>query len=142
MGACLTHPRTCEPDQRLASALSDRRYPLPRRLACHVSEGPFAPDALRSACREAGEGLGREDAGEARYRSAAEMVAMWEGLDLPAHVAPYALRDARLGYLGGHTSKLVSGELPLRRAQEAAEARWQERWHEKLAAARDRSRNR
>ena len=114
-------------------------YPLPEELARHAPGGVFAPDELRGACREAGEGLGREDAGEATFRTAAEMVAMWRGLDLPAWVAPYALRDARLGYLKGYESALVSGELSERRIVRAAEARWGEGWQERLAAARARA---
>lgn len=115
-----------------------RRYPLPEGLARHVAGGPFAPDELREACREAGEGLGRADAREARFRSAAEMVEMWRGLDLPAWVAPYALRDARLGYLAGYDEALVSGESAGERMRAAAEARWGDGWRGKLAAARER----
>lgn len=113
-------------------------YPLPRELARHVRERSFAPDELRRACRQAGEGLGWADACEARFRSAAEMVSLWEGLDLPAWVAPYALRDARLGYLAGYGDALVSGELPEDARNAAAEARWGENWRERLAAARGR----
>jgi hypothetical protein len=114
------------------------RYSLPRELARHVAGCSFTPDELREACREAGEGLGRGDAREARFRSAAEMVEMWCGLDLPAWVAPYALRDARLGYLAGYGEALVSGELVEERARAAAEARWGDGWWEKLASARER----
>ncbi len=114
------------------------RYPLPRELARHVAGGPFAPDELREACWEAGEGLGRGDAREARFRSAAEMVEMWRGLDLPAWVAPYALRDVRLGYLAGYGEALASGELAGERTRAAAEARWGDGWWEKLASARER----
>jgi len=60
------------------------RYSLPHELSSYVVGGTFAPDELREACREAGEGLGRGDAREARFRSAVEMVEMWRGLDLPA----------------------------------------------------------
>jgi hypothetical protein len=67
------------------------------------------------------------------------MVEMWRGLDLPAWVAPYALRDARLGYLNGYERTLVSGELSEDQVVHAAEARWGERWREKLAAARERA---
>lgn len=35
---------------------------------------------------------------------------MWRGLDLPAWVSPYALRDARLGYLNGYDKTLASME--------------------------------
>jgi hypothetical protein len=114
------------------------RYPLPYELARHVAGGTFAPDELREACREAGEGLGRGDAREARFRSAAEMVEMWRGLDLPAWIAPYALRDARLGYLAGYAEALVSGELSGGRVKEAAEARWGDDWRGKLMSARER----
>jgi hypothetical protein len=110
-------------------------YPLPEELARHILKGTFAPDELRGACREAGEGLGREDAGEARFRSAAEMVALWRALDLPAWIAPYALRDARLGYLKGYEKALVSGEFTEAHVKRAARARWGEGWREKLERA-------
>ena len=110
-------------------------YPLPEELARHILKDTFAPDELRGACREAGEGLGREDAGEARFRSAAEMVALWRGLDLPAWIAPYALRDARLGYLKGYEKALVSGEITEAHIKRAARARWGEGWLEKLERA-------
>ena len=113
-------------------------YPLPLELVRHASGDSFTPDELREACRLAGEGLGREDAREARFRSAAEMVEMWRGLDLPAWVAPYALRDARLGYLAGYGEALFSGGLPEGRVEEAARARWGDGWREKLVAARER----
>jgi hypothetical protein len=115
-------------------------YRLPEELARHARKDAFASDELRAACRAAGEGLGREDAGEARFRSAAGMVELWRGLDLPAWVAPYALRDARLGYLKGHEQALVSGELSEERTELAARARWGEVWREKLKAARERAR--
>ena len=114
-------------------------YPLPEELARHAPGGAFAPDELRGACREAGEGLGREDAGEATFRPAAEMVAMWRGLDLPAWVAPYALRDARLGYLRGYEEALVTGELSAAHTERASLARWGEGWREKLERARGRA---
>ena len=114
------------------------RYPLPRELYSHAAGRTFAPDELREACREAGEGLGRYDARKARFRCAVEMVEMWRGLDLPAWVAPYALRDARLGYLAGYGEVLVSGELKGGRVKEAAEARWGDDWQGKLASARKR----
>ena len=114
-------------------------YPLPEELARHAPGGAFAPDELRGVCREAGEGLGREDAGEATFRAAAEMVAMWRGLDLPAWVAPYALRDARLGYLRGYEKALVSGDLSAAQTERAARARWGEGWREKLEGARERA---
>ena len=66
------------------------------------------------------------------------MVEMWCGLDLPAWLAPYALRDARLGYLVGYGEALVSGELAEERTRAAAEARWSGGWREKLASARER----
>jgi hypothetical protein len=116
-------------------------YPLPEELARHASRKGFPPEELRRACREAGEGLGREDAREARFRPAAEMVEMWRGLDLPAWVAPYALRDVRLGYLNGYERTLVSGELSEGQTTRAAEARWGERWQERLTAARERAAN-
>jgi hypothetical protein len=112
-------------------------YRLPKELAPHVHKELFAPDELRGACREAGKGLGREDAAEARFRTAAEMVALWQGLDLPAWVAPYALRDARLGYLGGYGETLTSGKLSEEQTSRAAQARWGQGWREKLAAARE-----
>ena len=67
------------------------------------------------------------------------MVALWEGLDLPAWVAPYALRDTRLGYLAGYGETLTSGKLSEEQTSQAAEARWGQRWREKLAAARERT---
>jgi hypothetical protein len=117
-------------------------YSLPWELAGHAAEETFSPDELRRACREAGEGLGKEDAREARFRAAAEMVEIWRGLDLPAWEAPYALRDARLGYLSGYERALVSGELSEGQTARAAEARWGEGWREKLGAARERARDR
>jgi hypothetical protein len=114
------------------------RYSLPEELSRHVRKGRFAPDELRGACRAAGEGLGREDAGEARFRTAAEMVEMWRGLDLPAWVAPYALRDARLGYLNGYERALISGELSEEQTARAARSRWDEEWRKRLEAARRR----
>src|SRR5918997_6778882 len=113
-------------------------YPLPEELARHARRETFSPEELRRACREAGEGLGREDAEGTRFRAAAEMVKMWRGLDLPAWVAPYVLRDARLGYLAGYGEALVSGELPQGRVEEAARARWGDGWREKFATARER----
>lgn len=112
---------------------------MPEELARHARARRFAPEELRRASREAGEGLGREDARDAHFRAAAEMVALWRGLDLPAWEAPYVLRDARLGYLRGYERALVSGELPGERASRAAESRWGTGWREKLAAARRRA---
>ena len=114
-------------------------YQFPEDLARHASKERFPPEELRGACRHAGEGLGREDARGGRFRSAAEMVEMWHGLDLPASHAPYALRDARLGYIGGYTRTLISRELPEERTARAAEARWGSRWRERLEAARRRA---
>src|SRR5215203_1448969 len=105
-------------------------YPLPEGLARLAKRKSFAPNELREACRSAGERLGRKDAREARFRSAAEMGEMWRGLDLPAWVAPYVLRDARLGYLGGYIEALVSGEVLEGRVEKAARARWGEGWRE------------
>src|SRR5918997_6830396 len=113
-------------------------YPLPEGLARWAKRESFAPNELREACRLAGEGLGREDAREPRFRSAAEMVEMWRGLDLPAWVAPYALRDARLGYLAGYGDALVSGELSEGRGGGAGEARWGGGWGGGSAAGRGR----
>ena len=84
-------------------------YSLPEELDRHAPSRRFDPDELRGACHIAGEELGREDAKEARFRSAAQMVEMWRGLDLPAWEAPYVLRDARIGYLKGYESALISG---------------------------------
>jgi hypothetical protein len=113
-------------------------YSLPKELDRHAPRQRFAPDELRVACREAGEGLGREDAKEARFRTAAQMVQMWRGLDLPAWEAPYVLRDARLGYLKGYERALLSGEMSEWKISHAAESRWGERWRERLTAARGR----
>jgi hypothetical protein len=114
-------------------------YPLPEELARHAPKSEFAPDELRRVCREAGEGLGREDAREARFRTAAEMVALWRGLDLPAWEAPYVLRDARLGYLKGYERALLSGEFSERWIARAAESRWGEGWRERFEAIRERA---
>jgi hypothetical protein len=114
-------------------------YSLPEELARYAPKKRFAPDELRRACREAGEGLGREDAREARFRTAAEMVALWRGLDLPAWEAPYVLRDARLGYLNGYEEALVSGELSEKQTTCAAESRWGQGWRERLRTARERA---
>src|SRR5215207_7124708 len=117
----------------------EKRYTLPREWANHTRRHSVAPSELREACRVAGEGLGRADTHEARFQSAAEMVEMWRGLDLPAWVAPYVLRDARLGYLNGYEETLVSGELAEEQTTRAAESRWGERWQERLAAAHERA---
>ena len=114
-------------------------YSLPEELDRHAPSRRFAPDELRVVCREAGENLGWEDAKEARFRTAAQMVEIWRGLDLPAWEAPYVLRDARLGYLNGYESALISGDMSEHRIRYAAEARWGERWRERLKAARERS---
>jgi hypothetical protein len=94
---------------------------------------------LRRACHIAGEELGREDAKGARFRSAAQMVEMWRGLDLPAWEAPYVLRDARIGYLKGYESVLISDDMSEEQIKNAAQGRWGERWQERLRAARERS---
>ena len=109
---------------------------MPPDLARHAPKERFAPDELRAACLAAGEGLGAEDARGARFRPAAEMVGMWRGLDLPAWVAPYALRDARLGYLNGYDRAVVSERFSRDEAIRAARARWGGRWEQKLEAAR------
>lgn len=111
-------------------------YSLPEELARYAPKRLFAPCELRQACRSAGEHLGREDAGRAGFRTAAEMVAMWSGLDLPAWEAPYVLRDARLGYLNGYEAALICGELPEPQVTYAARSRWGERWRERLETAR------
>ena len=115
------------------------RYPLPGELARHAPERGFSPDELRGACREAAEKLGRQDAAEARFRPASEMVALWRGLDLPAWEAPYVLREARLGYLNGYEQALVSGELYENHTELAAGARWGENWRRRLEAVRERT---
>jgi hypothetical protein len=115
------------------------KYTLPEELARYAPEKTFAPEELRGACRAAGEGLGWGDAKDARFRTAAEMVEMWRGLDLPAWIAPYALRDARLGYLNGYERALVSGELSEEWTVRAAASRWGDGWREKLEAARRRT---
>ena len=94
---------------------------------------------IESKATTSSEGLGRADAADARFRTAAEMVALWEGLDLPAWVAPYALRDGRLGYLGGYAESLTSGDLSEEQTILAAQARWGQGWREKLAATRQRT---
>ena len=114
-------------------------YSLPEELAPHAPTKRFAPEELRAACREAGEGLGQEDARRAKFRTAAQMVEMWRGLDLPAWEAPYVLRDTRLGYLKGYERALVLSEMSERQISCAAERRWGERWRERLRAARERS---
>ena len=114
-------------------------YSLPEELARHDPRKRFAPEELRGVCREAGEYLGWEDARKARFRTAAQMVEIWRGLDLPAWEAPYVLRDARLGYLSGYESALISGDMSEQQIGYAAESRWGERWRERLRAARERS---
>jgi hypothetical protein len=114
-------------------------YSLPEDLARHAPSRRFAPDELRVVCREAGEYLGWEDAKEARFRTAAQMVEIWRGLDLPAWEAPYVLRDVRLGYLNGYESALISGDMSEEQVKNAAQGRWGERWRQKLRAARARS---
>jgi hypothetical protein len=51
-------------------------YALPEELTPYAPRRCFAPSELSSACREAGERLGREDAREANFRTAAQMVQM------------------------------------------------------------------
>ena len=114
-------------------------YSLPEELARHASRKWFASDQLRGACCEAGEGLGGEDARKAKFRTAAQMVEMWRGLDLPAWEAPYVLRDARLGYLHGYERALIFGEMSEQQIECAAESRWGERWRQRLEAAQERS---
>ena len=114
-------------------------YSLPEELARHAERESFAPDELRGACREAGEALGWEDAKNATFRTAAQMVEMWHGLDLPAWQAPYVLRDARLGYLNGYERALISGEMSEQQINNAAASRWGQRWRGRLRAARERS---
>jgi hypothetical protein len=114
-------------------------YSLPEELARYAPRRRFAPEELRGVCREAGECLGWEDAREAGFRAAAQMVEIWRGLDLPAWEAPYVLRDARLGYLNGYESALISGRMSEQQISRAAESRWGERWRERLEAARERS---
>ena len=84
-------------------------YPLPEELARHARGETFSPEELRRACREAGEGLGRQDAREARFRPAAEVVEIWRGFDLPAWEAPYILRHPGPGYFEGYERGLGSG---------------------------------
>ena len=67
------------------------------------------------------------------------MVELWRGLDLPAWISPYALRDARLGYLNGYEESLTSGELSRDRLLLAAQARWGESWKRRLETARRRA---
>src|SRR5829696_395501 len=92
--------------------LAGGMYSLPEGLARHAPGERFAPGELRGACREAGEELGWEDAREPRFLTAAQMVAMWRGLDLPAWACearavtswprPAALREPT----GGSTGRL------------------------------------
>jgi hypothetical protein len=120
--------------------LSDRgHYELPETLARHApAGGPYTPDELGEVCRRGGEGLGKADAALGEFRSAAEMVSLWKGLDLPAWKAPYALRAARLGYLSGFGETLVRGDLDEDTASRAAAARWGKRGQERLDALRKR----
>lgn len=129
----------CAKDLLKGDPIPREGYPLPEDLARHAPKERFVPDELRAVCRSAGEGLGAEDAREARFRSAAGMIGLWRGLDLPAWISPYALRDARLGYLNGYDRTLVSGELSRDETIRAARARWGERWEQKLEAARRRA---
>jgi hypothetical protein len=144
-------PRTCdrknitdrvslaEMDNEVKTSVARGTYSLPEELASHASRKRLAPDELRGACHDAGEELGREDARKARFRTAAQMVEMWRGLDLPAWEAPYVLRDARLGYLNGYERALIFGGMSEQQIGYAAESRWGARWPERLRAARGRS---
>lgn len=118
---------------------ANRAYPLPAELARHALDEEFPPGELRGVCRAAGEGLGWEDAARGRFRTAADMVGLWRGLDLPAWEAPYVLRDARLGYLHGHEAALTSGDLSEEQADRAAEARWGKEWPRRLESVRQRT---
>ena len=66
------------------------------------------------------------------------MVELWRGLDLPAWVSPYDLRDARLGYLTGYDRALAFEEFSQEETIPAARTRWGERWEQKLEAVRRR----
>jgi hypothetical protein len=74
-----------------------------RHVTDRASSGSPRPQTAvrpRRAARRlppAGEGLGREDARKGKFRTAAQMVAMRRGLDLPGWEAPYVLRDAKMG---------------------------------------------
>ena len=71
-------------------------YSLPEELARHAPGKRFSPEELRGACHRSGEDLGWEDAKEARFRTAAQIVEMWRGLDLfPARRAPRLLERLR-----------------------------------------------
>jgi hypothetical protein len=114
-------------------------YELPETLARHaLASGPYQPGELHEVCRLAGEGLGKEDAALGEFRSAAEMISLWQDLDLPAWEAPYVLRAARLGYLSGFGEMLVRGGLDEETASRAAAARWGERGQERLETLRKR----
>lgn len=115
------------------------RYSLPDELSRHAPGSGFGPEELREVCLGAGESLGKEDAAGARFRSAAETVALWRGRDLPAWEAPYVLRDARLGYLKGYDQALASGGLSAGQIERAAEVRWGEAWPKRLKAVRERA---
>jgi hypothetical protein len=57
-------------------------YSIPKELARHAPRKRFAPDELRGACHEAGEGLEWEDASKGRFRTAAQITAVpEEGLE-------------------------------------------------------------
>lgn len=114
-------------------------YELPDTLARHASDsGPYRSGELQEVCRMAGEGLGGGDAALGEFRSAADMISLWRGLDLPAWEAPYALRAARLGYLSGFGEALLRGGLDEETASRAAAARWGKRGQERLEALRNR----
>jgi hypothetical protein len=69
--------------------------PLPELQSRHVPRsGPPPPSCAAPATRR--KRLGREDARKARFRTAAQMVAMGRGLELPAREGPYVLRAAKM----------------------------------------------
>lgn len=114
-------------------------YELPETLDRHApASGPYRSSELGEICRKAGEGLGGEDAALGEFRSAADMISLWRGLDLPAWEAPYALRAARLGYLSGFGNTLTWGGLDEETSSRAAAARWGKRGPERLEALRKR----
>ena len=109
---------------------------IPGELARQAHKERFAPEELRGACNCKDRNKRSCFFGGAREGRPGEC----EGLDLPAWVAPYSLRDARLGYLDGYGETLISGKLSEEQTSRAAEARWgQEGWRERLAAARKRA---
>ena len=103
--------------------LASPRWATKRRYRSRAAHTPYqkswlaTPPESGSPLRAAwalppgGEELGWEDARKARFRTAAHMVEMWCGLDLPAWEARYVLRDARLGYLSGYERALISDKM-------------------------------